>query len=767
MTADNEVMAPFPLGGIALLAAAAAGVQGNDGVCHENDDTRQLDCGLYMAPSSIPNAGYGLYTARPLQENETIHPLDLAIHIVDIYEQVDYQESIDNMTLPEWLIHRYRWSPDGSGMYEATDVSQIIGGIGAMPNNHPGFTNIRKVGALREQDADRSLPQAGAFTKHKDLAFAASQDIPAGQELSIYYGLGYFLSNNMPTSLDFKRADTVLHILDRVCDSKFDTQECQELWQVIRNDKNATKETVCGNKLLDEDACAGLWRHLRKSKKTSAQTNPLVVSALPETLENVMEARDQGCAWHFAPNVTRTIEWLQENGICLDHIQAKTKSTIPQAGSGAFAKRSLPKGSLVAPAPVIHMHRGHVDLLFADQGQVLWHGHQLLLNYLYGHPSTSLLFFPYSPVANFINHSPEPNVELRWSSRMSHPEWMNRATDEVLAESSKSGLMMEIVAVRDIQVDDEILLDYGREWEAAWKNHVENWQPPLTSKTLHPVEDYWNQTKLPTFDDLGSIEIEPLARNVMTVCWVYDKEFEGLDEEYTWPQSTKTDDLSMTHPCTLLSRNEVNGTFEYTANVTTEKREYRVTVMHRRGIDVVGRPYTSNQFLRQSFRHEIHLPDDMIPEIWKDREVVKDGLRDTSPGSLLNDYTIPVLTEAEQVITPYPESVFIGCYRGSLPDKFGVEKQWEYTSGMYDIATNVSRCDILERHGDDEAIADSIRPAIQNYTVRAWSGKGDSWILTDVPRRAIEFFHAHSTSEISLLDGIVLDPRPVSLGVES
>lgn len=47
--------------------------------------------------------------------------------------------------------------------------------------------------------------------------------------------------------------------------------------------------------------------------------------------------------------------WLNENGICLDNIQ-QGKSTLPQAGRGAFARRRLKEGSIVSPSPVIPVH---------------------------------------------------------------------------------------------------------------------------------------------------------------------------------------------------------------------------------------------------------------------------------------------------------------------------------------------------------------------------------------------------------------------------
>ena len=36
---------------------------------------------------------------------------------------------------------------------------------------------------------------------------------------------------------------------------------------------------------------------------------------------------------------------------------------------------------------------------------------------------------------------------------------------------------MELIALRDIQPDEERFLDCGDEWEAAWQDHLSNWKP--------------------------------------------------------------------------------------------------------------------------------------------------------------------------------------------------------------------------------------------------------------------------------------------------
>jgi hypothetical protein len=55
---------------------------------------------------------------------------------------------------------------------------------------------------------------------------------------------------------------------------------------------------------------------------------------------------------------------LEENGQCMDNIKDGV-STIPDAGRGAFANRFIPKGGLVAPAPLIHIPDRSIFTMYA------------------------------------------------------------------------------------------------------------------------------------------------------------------------------------------------------------------------------------------------------------------------------------------------------------------------------------------------------------------------------------------------------------------
>ena len=39
-------------------------------------------------------------------------------------------------------------------------------------------------------------------------------------------------------------------------------------------------------------------------------------------------------------------------------------------------------------------------------------------------------------------------------------------------------MVFDVVATRDIAVDEEVLIDYGEEWEIAWNSHVNSFVSP-------------------------------------------------------------------------------------------------------------------------------------------------------------------------------------------------------------------------------------------------------------------------------------------------
>lgn len=138
----------------------------------------------------------------------------------------------------------------------------------------------------------------------------------------------------------------------------------------------------------------------------------------------------------------RTTGWIKENGICLDNIKVG-QSDIPHAGRGAKARRAIAKGELVVPMPLLHIKDEkelHTYKVYTDKNGEFFRdrnhrvGSQLLLNYCFGSPTTSLLLCP-TTNGIIVNHCSDgcerPNVELRWSKDEITQSWLKLPLKEI------------------------------------------------------------------------------------------------------------------------------------------------------------------------------------------------------------------------------------------------------------------------------------------------------------------------------------------------
>jgi hypothetical protein len=367
-------------------------------------------------------------------------------------------------------------------------------------------------------------------------------------------------------------------------------------------------------------------------------------NALPSTGKEAFEWLEKWpnrtTAKASVPNSVRSLEWLDKNGYCLDNIRVdhanhgedndnddsgvqNTNATNISIGKGAFATRVLKKGTVVSPAPVIHLSRDHLRMRWIEpQGgkvkSVVWENYQLLLNYCYGHPDSSLLFFPYSNAVNLINHGRPANVALRWASKdkMPKPEMLNWTVAQVLENNAHVGLLMEIYALRDIKEGEEIVLHYGDDWEKSWKQHVEQWIAPALA------DDYKTPAFYNQLDKLYTEQNNEPPVYIQTRCWVDVDDSRGRDQHgFFEPHLIESDDIDETVACKVLERLQADGsnsTEDILYKVELEEMEVLVKNVPRKYITYVDLAYTNDQHLRQGFRHEILLPDEMMPRNWRD-----------------------------------------------------------------------------------------------------------------------------------------------------
>jgi len=104
---------------------------------------------------------------------------------------------------------------------------------------------------------------------------------------------------------------------------------------------------------------------------------------------------------------------------------------------------------------------------------------KLLLNYCFGHPKSSVRLCPYGSTSHLINHASDidmVNAEVQWStSSLINSTRLEESLENLLEKKQPAGILFDIVATRDIFPDEEIFINYGKEWENSWNDHKRSW----------------------------------------------------------------------------------------------------------------------------------------------------------------------------------------------------------------------------------------------------------------------------------------------------
>ena len=596
-------------------------------------------CALFLAPSTIEanNAGLGIFTARKVKRGQPIAFPDIIIQLTDYdtktatttttttttnYDNGDNSDNSDFGIDIGPLVHEYSWEAHRfGGQLEAKKVASILPGIGSIANAQSHFHNANALPYRPDVDEANvprtDKPGAGSFTHYHNLTFFATKPMEPGTEIFVHYNV-------------------------------------QDSFSWVANRTIVDFETKHENKKVDTTAAA-------PSTNTSSSTTTTTTTTT-------------------TPG--RSVQWLTQNGICLDNIKPG-RSKVKDAGRGALATRFIPQGSIVTSLPLVVIpHRD--ALLFPKplkktttkkkKKQKSKFDKQLLLNYCFGHNESSVLFYPTSPVVNFINHAPttlsDPiiatdvatatatdvidkkkytaNVKMQWSTSFHNhigTDWPQTLNLDQL-KNKQSGLIMELIATRDISPKEEILLDYGLTWSDAWTKHVQSWKPIPNANAYAP--SYVME------DVAGLLRTEkeqmdyPYPPNIEISCFyqysVYHKkrndgivssstrnsESSGEATTVKWEMDRRTFEFKNLRPCKVLDREKLaNDQWAYKIMMKNRyglpkeeiipKGELHVVVGVPRGaIRFTDKMYTTDQHLPNAFRHEIGIPDSIFPKQWKD-----------------------------------------------------------------------------------------------------------------------------------------------------
>jgi hypothetical protein len=484
-------------------------------------------------------------------------------------------------------------------------------------------------------------PGAGAFTIYHGRRWKAKTDIPAGMELYGNYGSAYFRSRKeygpVPFNEDYKAVDKLLktyrNIIAKYQDNHHHHHDEEEEHQVV----------VVADWRMDLlemlQSMSAIWDDSR------------TMNAIPRTddlgtIDWLLE-KERGSGFQHYNISMRSLEWLEANGRCMTNMYEGI-STIPHAGRGVFASRFLPRGSIVAPGPLIHIPNRDVFTLYAEmttadvakskesktKNPVPDHTkpihQQLLLNYCFGHRDSSLLLCPYGLLTSLINHDGKnPNTKIDWAKdeHMAFPEWRNQSIEEWGA-IEKAGLSFDFIALRDIQPDEEITLDYGQEWSLAWQRHVKNFKNHPKYIPAFELNDQTDNVILPTNREMSFENI-----GVRLFCREDYLRWAGLKQQKT--KNKHVDWLgNRVFPCHITHRStnpdgmpsyvvEIFDRWDTRSNLRLINKEVFLAVAFdfpREAFYFADEIYRRPHHQPWSFRHDMRIPDQIFPEAWMDRK---------------------------------------------------------------------------------------------------------------------------------------------------
>lgn len=384
--------------------------------------------------------------------------------------------------------------------------------------------------------------------------------------------------------------------------------------------------------------------------KAAGKHAKTIKSLIPENPRKLQKVLDAGGSFMYRyPDMIHSTEWLSEHGYCLDTIRMGP-STIAHAGRGAFAKRNFAREEIITLTPMMHV--ADKDLLTMYDVKAFTNpetgeqyqdydrasgpiGQQLLLNYCFGHPESSLLLFPLGSHVGLINHDDSPNAYITWSrvkdNGLPNQHKYQDYLVKDLAEVDEIVVVMKVVALREIAEDEEITINYGKEWAAAWDKYMERWEATAAGSP-HPLqaEDVRVRYLEKPLQTAATIAENPYPPNVGTACFVATRERpEGLPKregsleitEWEEPDDGELYSSSRLFIVDVLDRVETGDHFFYNYTVMTRltpKALHKVLNVPHAACTFVNRPYTSDIHTSGAFRHPIGIREDQFPQAWRD-----------------------------------------------------------------------------------------------------------------------------------------------------
>jgi hypothetical protein len=492
----------------------------------------------------------------------------------------------------------------------------FVPGLESLINSNILLLNVAQAESTETRVVDPATLIRGS-TPYQNLSTVVTQYIPAGGELFTYYGDDWFLERDalifqeIPLATDLPIAEALL-------------EDIRSSVTLIHNDSTLSQQ----------------WSHLLMHFHVVQRRR--LQQILPSTIGDLQVALDSGLRAMHQQYATRTLEQLQKKGACLDRLVPKP-STVPKGGMGAFAVTSLPRGSIITTSPllVFQNYKKSLDHQVWNRLTQTYEAKQphhrqslpLLVNYCWGHVESTILLCPYGTGVAYLNHATtaeQVNVLITWSNRTFFPyidkNWLQTDPsswkDDASTKSTRFSASFDYVAVKDIQVGEELFVDYGKDWEIAWKRFLLNEEgyehDRGVAKRLNE-----QQQELRTEEEQDE---QPYPAGVLLRC--HEAVFQSQASPATVQDLWASDQGSATeHPCQVLEREVHPDTQQTTYSIRVLRPGTAPQWIGRAGIPrtyirFVDRNYDTANYLHvalssASFRHAMQLPDNMIPPAWR------------------------------------------------------------------------------------------------------------------------------------------------------
>jgi hypothetical protein len=671
---------------------------------NDNDNEQPMmneQCRLWMAPSYLSRENmqrYGLYAGVDYEMDDILPNVEIGIPLIDFVIPPNRNRSPKASRIID-MIESHIWTGEYSAeaQFESNHSTAIfLPGMGSHSSYHTGIYNVQwypPSSTVRDDTDTNSVlswyeptipsPLRGAITPYHNFTMRATQRIVTGMELFANYGTNYddHFGNAEPTEETDLYQNTI---------TRWDYMKADEILQTIVSflDQYHDHLVSPNDPTLEDDVLDFILEKILGG--TAGKHAKVVRQLIPPHTKKIRKALAMGGTFHYRyPDMVRTIPWLRKHGVCVDKLRSG-KSTIPNAGRGAFATRTISKGETIVPVPlmviafeeVLDMYTIVPDTSTLSTDDKKHHrkkwkydynlrqGKQLLYNYAYGHPESSVMLVPTGPMATLINHAPNvsrvdastmssttllANAELVWSNNPHMPNNDNLfdSTAEQLGMNEAPTLTMNIVALRDIAIGEEIFIDYGVDWEKAYDQYIKKFHEQFPMETsvwplrYHDLKvKYQIPTTIPTpetviepypivaREDVVDTEDSPYPLGVTTGCFLITTEV----NDGTNPESEETGYTLMKwvgplsydqfvglnfYACEVIHRIDATSTghyYNYTVLARPSRNDDKLQIeqVPHYAITLIPTPYTSDVHnYPHTFRHWINIPDDRFPMMWR------------------------------------------------------------------------------------------------------------------------------------------------------